>query len=259
MSSPPTPQPPRRRRIAGERRPATPAPAAPDASAPPADETAPVAPTQPTQPHEPTQPPGQTGQSGPTTPVEPEERLAPDTQPDDQEPAGGGWWGSRASLVVLTVTLLAALTLTGLGLAGMLGNRGLPEIREAEQVQEAEETAPSVAERAAAAILAYDHRSLEADQDAAQRFMTPAFAEKYADSFTKAVAPAARTYKAQVTAEVLGSSVVRATPERVRVLVFVNQTTVATNKENPQEALNRVEFDLVLRGGSWLVDNITSY
>jgi Mce-associated membrane protein len=151
------------------------------------------------------------------------------------------------------------LAVTGLGLAGLLGNGGLPEIREADKVADAEKTAPSVAERAAETILAYDYRSLDGDQDAAERFMTPAFVEKYSDSFTKAVAPAARTYKAQVTSEVLGTSVVRATPDRVRVLVFVNQTTVATNKKPPQEALNRVELDLVLRGGSWLVDNITSY
>jgi septum formation inhibitor-activating ATPase MinD len=58
---------------------------------------------------------------------------------------------------------------------------------------------------------------------------------------------------------VLGSSVVRATSDRVRVLVFVDQTTVATNKKNPQVALNRVEFTMVERGGSWHVDDINSY
>jgi Mce-associated membrane protein len=161
--------------------------------------------------------------------------------------------------VALAVALAAILTITGLGLAGVLGNRGVPEIREASQVQEAQETAPSVAERAAEAILAYDYKTLDADQDAAERFMTPQFATKYSDSFTKAVAPAARSFKAQVTSEVLGTSVVRATPDRVRVLMFVDQTTVATNKKNPQVALNRVELDMVLRGGSWLVDDITSY
>ncbi len=174
-------------------------------------------------------------------------------------PARGGWWGSRASLVALTVALVVVLALIGLGLAGLLGNRGLADIREAARTEDAEQTAPSVAERAAEAILAYDYRTLDADQDSAERFMTPAFVEKYSASFTKAVAPAARTYKAKVTSEVLGSSVVRATPDRVRVLVFVDQTTVATNKKTPQVALNRVEFDLVLRGGSWLVDDITSY
>jgi Mce-associated membrane protein len=181
------------------------------------------------------------------------------TPTEDAGSTDGGWWGSTASIAMLGGALVLLLLLTGLGLAGLLGNRGVPEIREASQVQEAEETAPSVAEQAAKTILAYDYKTLDADQDAAERFMTQQFAEKYSDSFTKAVAPAARTFKAQVTSEVLGTSVVRATPDRVRVLAFVDQTTVATNKKNPQVALNRVEFDMVKRGGTWLVDDITSY
>jgi Mce-associated membrane protein len=242
--------PPRRRRIAGERRSATPAtPAAP------VSETAQVEPVSLTK-----------GREAPEAPVSPEWQHTPEPPAAPvpaQEPAGrdvrSGWWGSRGSLVVLTVTLVALLVVTGLGLAGLLGNRGLVEIREASDVRDAEQTAPSVAERATEGILAYDYKTLDVDQDAAERFMTPAFAKKYAASFTKAVAPAARTYKAQVTAKVLGTSVVRATQDRVRVLVFVDQTTVATNKKNPQVALNRVELDMVLRGGSWLVDDITSY
>jgi Mce-associated membrane protein len=228
--------PPRRRRIAGERR--APLAAAADRDAPEVADDTPVSET------------------------EPVERLDSASVEPVAEPVAeerGGWWGSPTSLVVLTVALVLLLTITGLGLAGLLGNRGVPQIREAAAVQEAEQTAPSVAERAAGAILAYDYKTLDADQDAAERFMTADFAEKYSASFTKAVAPAARTYKAQVTAEVIGTSVVRATEDRVRVLVFVDQTTVATNKKNPQVALNRAEFDMVLRGGTWLVDNITSY
>ncbi|GAA1939404.1 hypothetical protein [Nocardioides marmoribigeumensis] len=243
--------PPRRRRIAGERRPAPTAqsatPATPEPQATPAtpapqaapDEQAPVDLTKPAKPTEPTK----------RTKVR---RPRP-------QPTGDGWWGSTATVVVLAVALVVILALTGLGLAGLLGNRGIPQIREAAQVTDAEETAPSVAERAAEAILAYDYKTLDADQDAAERFMTPAFVKKYSDSFTKAVAPAARTFKARVTTEVLASSVVRATPDHVRVLVFVDQTTVATNKKNPQVALNRVELSMVLRGGSWLVDDIGSY
>ena len=240
--------PPRRRRIAGERRstlPSTPESATPPGTDPAVTETAQVEPVQPTEEHE--------------APRVDAPTAAPAPPPVEERAARGGWWGSRASLVVLVVALLALLVVTGLGLAGMLGNRGLAEIRRASDVREAEQTAPSVAERAAEAILAYDFKTLEADQDAAERFMTPAFAKKYAASFSKAVAPAARTYKAQVTAEVRGVSVVRATEDRVRVLVFVDQTTVATNNKSPKVALNRAELDMVLRGGSWLVDDITSY
>lgn len=252
--------PPRRRRIAGERRPRTETSTPTTPPTPTTTTTTRTAePNQTTRTAEPVEPAAPVDLRKGAQPAEPLPAEPLPAEPARAEGRRGGWWGSRASLVALTVTLVLLLAVIGLGLAGLLGNRGLSELREASGVTEAEETAPSVAERAAEAILAYDHQTLEADKDAAQRFMTSQFAKKYSDTFTKTVEPAARTYKAQVTSKVQGTAVVRATAERVRVLVFVDQTTVATNKKNPQVALNRVELDMVLRNGSWLVDDITSY
>ena len=161
--------------------------------------------------------------------------------------------------MALAVALTIVTTLVVLAALGLLGNTGVTDVQEAENTQVAAETAPSVAERAASAILAYDHRRLDQDQDAAERFMTSEFAEEYATTFDKTVQPAARTYRATVTAEVQGSSVVRASEDRVKVLLFVDQTTQSTAHDAPQVALNRVEFDMVQRDGEWLVDGISSY
>jgi Mce-associated membrane protein len=63
-----------------------------------------------------------------------------------------------------------------------------------------------------------------------------------------------------VEAEVKGSGVSHADPDRVNVLVYVNQTTVSTaNGGQPQLALNRAMFSMVRQGDRWLVDDITSY
>jgi hypothetical protein len=44
------------------------------------------------------------------------------------------------------------------------------------------------------------------------------------------------------------------------VLLYVNQTTRSTaNGGEPQVALNRVQLSMVRSGGTWLVDDITSY
>jgi hypothetical protein len=43
------------------------------------------------------------------------------------------------------------------------------------------------------------------------------------------------------------------------VLLFVDQTTVSSANETPQQALNRVEMIMVREGDRWLVDDITSY
>jgi Mce-associated membrane protein len=73
------------------------------------------------------------------------------------------------------------------------------------------------------------------------------------------VAPAAEQTKAQVTVEVQGSAVVRASEDRARVVLFVDQSTTSTATTTPKLALNRVEMVMVREDGSWLVDEITSY
>lgn len=161
--------------------------------------------------------------------------------------------------MALGFALVVLLTLVGLAALGLLGNPGVAEIQEAEDTEVAADSAPSVAERAAAAILAYDHKTLDADKDAAARFMTESFAEEYATTFDKTVRPAARTYRATVTADVKDFSPIRASEDRVLVLIFVDQTTRSTAHERPQLALNRVEFEMVLSEGDWLVNDISSY
>ena len=47
-----------------------------------------------------------------------------------------------------------------------------------------------------------------------------------------------------VTADVASSSVVRASQNRVVVLLFVNQTTTSTRLEGPKVDLNRVRLTL---------------
>lgn len=133
-----------------------------------------------------------------------------------------------------------------------------------EAYEQALERAPEAAENAAVAVLSYDHESLEADRDAAAKFLTPDYRDEYVDTFDKLVVESATETKARVEAEVLASSAMTSggdrDPERVRVLVFVNQaTTNAATDGAPSVALNRVRMDMVEHDGSWLVDGITSY
>jgi hypothetical protein len=48
-------------------------------------------------------------------------------------------------------------------------------------------------------------------------------------------------------------------PDRVSVLVFVDQATVSAADSEPKRFLNRAQFDMVNVDGTWLVDGITSY
>jgi Mce-associated membrane protein len=154
------------------------------------------------------------------------------------------------------VAVLLATTAVVLG----LGAWDVRAVREHAAVDEASRTAPAAAERAAAAILAYDYRTLGADEKAAERYLTPSYRRQYARTFDRLVRPHAPALRARVTARVKASGVSHADPHRVTVLLYVNQTTTSTaNGGEPQLALNRVQLSMAQVGGRWLVDDITSY
>jgi Mce-associated membrane protein len=231
--SAPIPRPPRRR-IAGERRPprdVEPAdprkPQTPDAAAPPdASRPAPGAPPPPVEPRAASREPGGSGPS----------------------------WLALAVLGVVALALVLVVAYLG------LGKWNIRDVREHEAVIEATSSAPAAAERASAAILSYGYQSLDADESAAERYMTPAYKKKYGDTFDRLVRPNAARIKAKVEAEVKASGVAHADADRVDVLLYVNQTTTSTaNGGNPQVALNRVRLSMVDLDGTWLVDDITSY
>ena len=229
-----SPRPPRRR-IAGERRPARPE----DAFTPEQERLEdPVAPDP--DPHD------EAGSAEvPPPPAPPEETVT--------AVRAGPSWPVVAVLGVVALALL--LTAAWLGLATW----DYREVRDKQAVDEASRTAPAAAERASAAILSYDYGSLDADEKAAERYMTPAYRKQYADTFDRLVRPNAAKVRAKVEAEVKASGVAHADADRVNVLLYVNQSTTSTaNSGQPQVALNRVQLSMVRQGGTWLVNDITS-
>ena len=229
----PTARPPRRR-IAGERRP----PTRPDEPVDAAEQTAQA-------------PADQTPTSAAATPPPPGDTAAADTP----GPRGAGpSWVTLAVLGAVVLVLVAVAAYLG------LGKWNFRDVREHDAVADATRTAPAAAERASAAILSYGYQSLDADEKAAERYMTSAYKKKYADTFDRLVRPNASKVKAKVEAEVKASGVAHADADRVNVLLYVNQTTTSTaNSGEPQVALNRVQLSMVEVDGAWLVDDITSY
>ena len=252
----------RRRRIAGERRGrvlGTEQQQEPPAPVPPATPVQLKTESRPDQPPVRDEPAVESVNEPVTGPV-----TGPAIEPAD-EPAGvpesrpTGWWGSRASLLLLSGLLAVLLVLCGLLALGALGTDGVADLNDAEAVEQATKTAPAAAEAAAATVLAYDHRSLDADKDAAVKFMTDDFAAEYSETFDKAVAPTAEDAQAKVTASVLASGVIRAGEDTARVLLFVDQATVTADSQRPRIALNRVVMTMVHEDDRWLVDDISPY
>jgi Mce-associated membrane protein len=253
----------RRRRIAGERRGATTTPEVTREATPTADGPGDTSPAPPSPgsgaAREAADSPGRVsllkrrGSSASSAPV----TTAPATSRPSRR--GGRAAGGRGLVLGLAGLLVVLLTYTGLMLLGLLGTEGVADLDRTEAEASAGRAAQSSAERAAEAVLAYDFRSLEEDRDAATRFMTKEYAADYVGTFDTAVVEVATEAKAQVTVEVQGSAVMTAGVDRARILLFVDQATVSRDSAEPRLALNRVEFQMVKQGDSWVVDDILSF
>ena len=168
--------------------------------------------------------------------------------------------GTRGGVPIAVLVVLGLLAAAAVGVAIYLGT----QYQRATAHENALDQAPSAAERAATAVLSYDYKSLDADRDAASKFLTSGYRDDYVDTFDSLVQDSAKKTSAKVEAKVLASSAMPQTgdrdPDRIPVLLFVNQTTLSTaNSGEPSLALNRVRLDMVNVDGTWLVDGITSY
>jgi Mce-associated membrane protein len=180
------------------------------------------------------------------------------TAVEPAEPTSGP--DRRVPVRVLSVLGGAAVVLVVLAAWLSLGQWDVRAVSRSNAVDTTTRTAPAAAERAAAAILSYDYKSLNSDEASAEKYMTPAYSKQYSRTFDHLVKSNASKLQAKVTADVKSSGVSNADPDRANVLLFVNQTTTSTaNGGQPQVALNRVTFSMVNRNGTWLVNNITSY
>jgi Mce-associated membrane protein len=111
------------------------------------------------------------------------------------------------------------------------------------------------AERAVVPVLSYDYEHLEADQKAAQALMTGNYREEYDKLFTVLEENAPQT-QTKVTASVIASGIVRASEERVQVLVFVDRPTTNKLSAEPVVYKDQVTLAMQLVDGEWLVDDL---
>lgn len=208
------------------------------------------------------------GPSEPTPEVEPVQtpevgqaaEADPSGTPRSEKP-GSGPLAALGRLNSVVLAAIAVLAVGSLVLAGILGMRIQDRVRTAD----AGPDASASAERALTAVLSYDYRHMEADRDRAARFLTPAYRKQYLKNFDDLLTkgpdgtpgPAVKT-QAVVKADVLDTGVVDAESDRVRVVVFVNQSSTKGTAE-PTIFQDRVVATMVRRGESWLVDNILSY
>ena len=160
---------------------------------------------------------------------------------------------------LLTAGLCLALV-AALAVAAALGW----QYRQGQQADTARIEALAAARKAAPVVLSYDYRHLDRDFVRARALLTGAFRDEYGKTTRTVVGPTAKKYhgvvKATVAAPTDGGapavSVVSAAPEKVVVLLFVNQVTRSTQVSGSRLDLNRVRMTLTRTSAGWKVSAV---
>jgi len=159
--------------------------------------------------------------------------------------------GALAVIVAIGALALAALVPSG------------------DRLADATSEAEQAAQRAATTIFSYDYTRLDADQAAADGYLTAAYRQKYDELFglIKQNAPG---IKLKVEAQFIASGVVRTgsgsdgwlsgltegKADRVQVLLFFDQEKTSAESTTPVTFRNFATLTMQRVGDSWLVDGI---
>ncbi|WP_406411319.1 hypothetical protein [Streptomyces sp. NBC_01614] len=159
----------------------------------------------------------------------------------------------------LLTVVLGALLMAGLMTVAVLGW----QYRDGHQAESARAVAVAAARKAAPVVLSYDYRHLDRDFTRARAHLTGDFRDEYEKTTRTVVGPTAKKYqgvvKATVAARATGApaaSFVSATPDKVVVLLFVNQVIKSTQVSGSRVDLNRVRMTMSRTDEGWKVSAV---
>ncbi|WP_163508515.1 hypothetical protein [Fodinicola acaciae] len=121
----------------------------------------------------------------------------------------------------------------------------------------ARKSAVSAAAVQAQTLFSYDYRHVEQDVAASRKVVTGKLATDFATTSSKVVIPQAKANKAVVQASVSASSVMDATPDRVVVLLYLNQAVQNKNIQGQRLDQARVRLTMQKVDGNWLIAEAT--
>jgi len=156
----------------------------------------------------------------------------------------------RWLLAPVAVAVLVTLILLGLA---------VKDWREADDLSAAADASQSV--RAAVtdkveALLSYQYDTFDQDRATAEKSMTSSFQAEYAPTVSE-IRDRATQQKRSQDAQVAAVSVISATPDTVKALVFVNTMSSTEGSKRQRLMQNRVEVTMVKQGDQWLIDKLS--
>ena len=183
----------------------------------------------------------------------PEEPPLEEPSPDEPPPSGGG--RRRVVLIAIAVLLAAALAVEAWYLYGQ-SDPVVSAERPVVTGKIAHRSAVESAARSASEILSYGHEDFDAQIEDATTKMTPEFAEEFEVTASEVKD---RFVEERITQEirVVASSVVTASAEEVRALLFLDQY-VAKAGEGTSVTAYRAVVTVKRSDGGWLVSDIAT-
>lgn len=262
------PQPPRRRRIAGENKPGATPPnpqarkAAPSRPVVPTPKPAPsrreredkkaveraaAAPVVPT-----VRRPARPARPASTTP-DPKVDAARDDPAPEQSSVAGERRRPSLRTVLPVLVLVVGLLAAGAGYWQMQREAPLSQ----GEAQDAADAAASAVEK----VLSFDYRDLDAYEAGVEGLLTDAYVSDELEPSVAALREQAPTAQVQVQTTVQASATETCQGEcpadEASVLVVIDKVTLTANLESPTVTPQRLRVAMVERDGGWLVDSIT--
>jgi Mce-associated membrane protein len=161
--------------------------------------------------------------------------------------------GRPPSRRTMAIPALVAATVLAAGAAGAGWHAG----HRAAQRDTAARQATAAASVAARAVFSYDYRTFDTSVANGRAFVTGGFADEYAET-TSALKQTATKQQAVVFAEVATTGVVSAAPDRVEVLVYLNQYRRNVSTAGEKVDQNRVVLTMVPIDGEWKISGATA-
>lgn len=155
---------------------------------------------------------------------------------------------STRSLAALTVLVVAVN-----GAGGLLARSNGTTTDERDAAADALEAAT----QAVPSLLTYDASTVAGLAKDTSGLLTDSFAPEYTKLVSEQLTPAAKQRQLVTQTEVASGGVVTASKNRVTVLLFLNQVSLAKGMKTPAETGSRVRVVLQRVGGEWCVDKLT--
>lgn len=177
--------------------------------------------------------------------------TAPDTAESDREAQAGrraaraAHWGAA----LLSVTAVAAAGLTAGLYFGVDRADQRTDPATTQAVIEAATTGTT-------AVLSYSPDTVDTDLAAAKSHLTGPFLSYYQDFTTSIMAAAIKQRQVQADVEVLQAAVAELDSDSAVVLLFINQTTVSSDRPQPARTQNSVRVTLAKTEDSWRISQL---